>query len=182
MDEKKFYIFFNGETQGPFSERGLEMLCAQKRITGVTLICSEDNKKWIPYSDFLENRPVTAEEKPVPISMASTPKAIERTKSKKSFKIGMGSDEEKVPFSSLTISVFSTVGAVIIIFSMCGAALFLLSTGSVPFALVTRLIITLGIFVSGVLSGGILIALASLMQCQLMSVELLNKLVEQAKK
>ncbi len=182
MDEKKFYIFFNGETQGPFSERGLEMLCSQKRITGVTLICSKDDAKWIPYSDFLKNRPVTVEEKSAAVPIVGTPKAIERRESKKSFKIGMGLDEEKVPFSSLTIAVFSIVGGVIIIFSMFGAALFLLSTDSVPFALVTRLIITLGIFVSGVLSGGILIALASLMQCQLRSVDLLKKIVEQTKK
>lgn len=52
MEEKKFYIFSNGEAQGPFSERGLELLCAQKRITGETLICSEGNQNWMPYSDF----------------------------------------------------------------------------------------------------------------------------------
>lgn len=184
MEEKKFYIFFNGEAQGPFSERGLEMLCSQKRITGVTLVCSDDDQNWIPYSEFLKNRPIKVEEKPVPISPTSTPKTVEKTEPKKFFKIEMGIDEEKVPFSSFTIAAFSVIGAVIVTISICAAILFLLSDVATAngFGAVIGVIIALGIFVSGSVSGGVLIALASIMQCQLKSVDLLNKLLEQIKK
>lgn len=182
MEEKKFYIFFNGEAQGPFSERGLEMLCSQKRITGVTLVCSDDDQNWIPYSEFLKNRPVKVEEKPVPISPTSTPKTVEKPEPKKFFKIETGIDEGKIPFSSFTIAAFSVVGAIIVIFSILLSVGFLLIANPLLLPLPERLIISLGIFVGGSMSGGVLIALASIMQCQLKSVDLLNKLLEQIKK
>lgn len=182
MEEKKFYIFFNGEAQGPFSERGLEMLCSQKRITGVTLVCSDDDQNWIPYSEFLKNRPIKVEEKPVPISPTSTLKTVEKPEPKKFFKIETGIDEGKIPFSSFTIAAFSVVGAIIVIFSILLSVGFLLIANPLLLPLPERLIISLGIFVSGSMSGGVLIALASIMQCQLKSVDLLNKLLEQIKK
>ena len=104
MEEKKFYIFSNGEAQGPFSERGLELLCAQKRITGETLICSEGNQNWMPYSDFLKNRPVM-------INESIPEEAVSQT-------VSQGFQEVKIPFTSMTVQAFGVMGGIIIILSI----------------------------------------------------------------
>ena len=107
MEEKKFYIFSNGEAQGPFSERGLELLCAQKRITGETLICSEGNQNWMPYSDFLKNRPVM-------INESIPEEAVSQT-------VSQGFQEVKIPFTSMTVQAFGVMGGIIIILSILAA-------------------------------------------------------------
>ena len=170
MEEKKFYIFSNGEAQGPFSERGLELLCAQKRITGETLICSEGNQYWMPYSDFLKNRPVM-------INESIPEEAVSQT-------VSQGFQEVKIPFTSMTVQAFGVMGGIIIILSILAAVVVfifgVMSKNAV--ALPIAILWAVGIFLGSLLYGGVFIAIANIVQCQLRSVDLLKKLVEQMKK
>lgn len=170
MEEKKFYIFSNGEAQGPFSERGLELLCAQKRITGETLICFEGNQNWMPYSDFLKNRPVM-------INESIPEEAVSQT-------VSQGFQEVKIPFTSMTVQAFGVMGGIIIILSILAAVVVfifgVMSKNAV--ALPIAILWAVGIFLGSLLYGGVFIAIANIVQCQLRSVDLLKKIVEQTKK
>lgn len=186
MEEKKFYIFFNDEAQGPFSERGLEMLFTQKRITSVTLVCSEDDQNWISYSDFLKNRPVVAEQSRSPVisevhqnNPEQSPVAAQRPSIK-----ATDIKETKIPFTSLVVEAFSICGRLIIILAIVFAAIFffagIMSKDTFSFSM--SLLGAIGIFLGSLIYGGIFIAIANIVQCQLVSVDLLKKLVEQTRK
>lgn len=178
MDEKKFYIFSDGEAQGPFSERGLELLCAQKRITGETLICLEGEQNWAPYSDLLKNRPMAVNE-------SSLAENISQEGSRKSSSSGSQSFQEvKIPFTSMTVQAFGIMGGIIIIISILAAvAVFIVGIMSKSaVALPIMILWAVGIFFGALLYGGVFIAIANIVQCQLRSVDLLKKIVEQTRK
>jgi len=181
MDEKKFYIFSDGEAQGPFSERGLELLCAQKRITGETLVCLEGEQNWTPYSDFLKNRSATVNES---FSSENIPQAISQNRrAKASFSDSQSFQEVKIPFTSMTVQAFGIMGGIIIILSILAAVVVfivgIMSKNAV--ALPMMMLWAVGIFFGALLYGGVFIAIANIVQCQLRSVDLLKKIVEQTK-
>jgi hypothetical protein len=57
MDDMKFFVWLNDQQQGPFSERTIQKMLAEKQITKDTLICPEGGDlDWIPAKDlFLQD-------------------------------------------------------------------------------------------------------------------------------
>ncbi|MCD8061925.1 MAG: DUF4339 domain-containing protein [Akkermansiaceae bacterium] len=178
----KFYILSEGKAQGPFSERGLEMLCSQKRITGASLICQEGDQNWITYSEFLKNRPVMIEETSVPVSLE--PQRDNHLISQEQSQQTTDIKEVKIPFTSLVVEAFSIFGRLIIILSIVLAAAFFLfgimSKNAVTFPI--AILGAIGIFFGSLIYGGAFIAIANVVQCQLTSITLLKKIVEQTRK
>ena len=98
--------------------------------------------------------------------------------------VSQGFQEVKIPFTSMTVQAFGVMVGIIIILSILAAVVVfifgVMSKNAV--ALPIAILWSVGIFLGSLLYGGVFIAIANIVQCQLRSVDLLKKLVEQMKK
>lgn len=83
----------------------------------------------------------------------------------------------------MTVQAFGIMGGIIIILSILAAVVVfivgIMSKNAV--ALPMMMLWAVGIFFGALLYGGVFIAIANIVQCQLRSVDLLKKIVEQTK-
>lgn len=98
--------------------------------------------------------------------------------------VSQGFQEVKIPFTSMTVQAFRCNGRDYYHSfhpSRGGCFIFgVMSKNAV--ALPIAILWAVGIFLGSLLYGGVFIAIANIVQCQLRSVDLLKKLVEQMKK